>query len=65
LARPWADLTGFPAARQGVVAELARRVARAVHADGGRLIYLALTGAEPVDFYGFIHSAPAFTSRRR
>jgi hypothetical protein len=40
-----ADLTGFLAARQGVVTELTRRVADAVHADGGRLIYLDLTGA--------------------
>ncbi|WP_188193327.1 hypothetical protein [Nonomuraea sp. SYSU D8015] len=39
------DLAEFLAARQGVVTELTRRVARAVHADGGRLIYLDLTGA--------------------
>lgn len=39
------DLAGFLAARQGVVTELTRRVADAVHADGGRLVYLDLTGA--------------------
>ncbi len=39
------DLAGMLAARQGIVTELARTVAGAVHADGGRLVYLDLTGA--------------------
>ncbi|WP_271221113.1 hypothetical protein [Streptosporangium carneum] len=39
------DLAGFLAVRQDVVTALTRRVADAVHADGGRLVYLDLTGA--------------------
>lgn len=39
------DLAGYLAARQRVVTELARRVAKALHADGGSLVYLDLTGA--------------------
>ncbi|MEJ3745723.1 hypothetical protein WEI85_20825 [Actinomycetes bacterium KLBMP 9797] len=40
-----ADLAGFLNARQRVVTGLARRVADALHADGGELVYLDLTGA--------------------
>jgi hypothetical protein len=39
------DLTRFVAVRQRVVTELTGRVAGALHADGGELIYLDLTGA--------------------
>lgn len=39
------ELDGFLAARQGVVTALTERVAGAVRADGGRLVYLDLTGA--------------------
>jgi hypothetical protein len=39
------ELDGFLAVRQGVVTRLTRQVADAVHADGGELVYLDLTGA--------------------
>lgn len=39
------DIDGLLTARQGVVTALARRVADAVHADGGELVFLDLTGA--------------------
>jgi hypothetical protein len=39
------EFAGFLAARQRVVTDLTRRVADALHADGGELVYLDLTGA--------------------
>jgi hypothetical protein len=39
------DLAGYLAVRQRIVTDLARRVAEALHADGGELVYLDLTGA--------------------
>lgn len=39
------ELAGFLAARRRVVTDVTRRVADALHADGGELVYLDLTGA--------------------